>query len=77
MQSALRQRVTVKHGGLIEFRSPELSEGTTAEVIVIVDSSNDAAPPRLADFIGKARGGFASAAEADEFIGRERDAWLS
>jgi hypothetical protein len=77
MQNALRQTVTVKNGGLIEFRSPELQEGTTAEVIVIVGAPDDTPPSRLSDFIGKARGGFTSAAEADEFINRERDAWHS
>lgn len=77
MQSALRQTVTVKNGGLIEFRSPELEEGTVAEVIVIVNPPEHQAAVSLADLIGKARGGFASVAEADEFIHRERDAWHS
>ena len=67
----------VKTGGLIELRFPELEEGTTAEVIVVVGSidRNESAP--LSDLIGSARGAFISAAEADEFVSQERKAWQS
>jgi hypothetical protein len=66
-QSALLRTVTVKNGGLIEFRSPELAEGTTAEVIAVGDTPSDELRERLSDFIGNAKGGFSSAAGADEF----------
>jgi len=39
MESALRQKVVVKRGGVIEIRSPELPEGATAEVIVILETA--------------------------------------
>lgn len=39
MTSALRQKMTVQAGGLIEIRSPELIAGSEAEVIVLVDSA--------------------------------------
>ena len=76
MAPALRQRVTVKPGGVIEIRSPDLQPGTTAEVIVLPAS----APPRrhsLASCIGMAKGLFATPQDADEFLRRERDAWES
>ena len=39
MANAIRQTVRVKPGGLIEIRSPELTPGTLAEVIVLLESS--------------------------------------
>jgi hypothetical protein len=38
MDTALRQRLVVQPGGVIEFRSPELLPGTWAEVIVILEA---------------------------------------
>jgi hypothetical protein len=37
MITALRQKVTVKTGGLVSLRSRKLKVGTTAEVIVLVE----------------------------------------
>jgi hypothetical protein len=49
MNAAIRQTVTVQPSGVVHFASPELCEGTQAEVIVLVTSS--AAPEhRLAAF---------------------------
>ncbi len=39
MNAALRQTVTVQTGGVVHFASPELLEGTEAEVIVLVAAS--------------------------------------
>ena len=36
MNAAIRQTVTVQPGGVVDFASPELREGTEAEVIVLV-----------------------------------------
>jgi hypothetical protein len=36
MDTALRQRLVVQPGGVIEIRSPELLPGALAEVIVIL-----------------------------------------
>lgn len=74
MLHAIRQKVTVQAGGRIELVSPELTEGTQAEVIVIEESS----PPRtrrLTDLVGQGRGAFPTPEEADAFLRREREAW--
>ncbi len=44
---SIRMTVTVRSGGLIEVRSPELHEGDQAEVTVIVKQQNreNATPP--------------------------------
>jgi hypothetical protein len=39
MTDAIRQTVRVKPGGLIEIRSPKLTPGTLAEVIVLLEPS--------------------------------------
>jgi hypothetical protein len=49
MSSTIRQTVTVRPGGLVEIRSPELREGDQAEVTVVVirppNGEPQAAPP--------------------------------
>ncbi len=53
MNGAIRQNVTVQQGGVIHFSSPELIEGTQAEVIVLPSSlsvSGAASGGRLAAF---------------------------
>ncbi len=74
MQQAIRQQAVVQPGGVIEVRSPELSPGTAVEVIVLIDASQ---PPKrsIMDFLGAAKGGFATPEKADAFIRSERDAW--
>jgi hypothetical protein len=42
MTAAIRQTVTVGPGGRIEVRSPDLTEGSRAEVIVLVETSAQA-----------------------------------
>ena len=79
MVAAIRQLVTVKSGGVIEIRSPELEPGSRAEVIVLVDSARapaavDQGRP-LAAFIGAAAASFTSVEQVDAFIRDERDAW--
>jgi hypothetical protein len=76
MVSAIRQHVKVQAGGLIEIRSPELSAGSDAEVIILVEKG-EAMPSSsgLSQFIGAAKGIYASAEEADQFIRSERDSW--
>ena len=81
MTNALRQTVIVQPGGVIEIRSPELPVGAAAEVIVLVDvppaTTPSGKPLALARWIGAARGGFATPAEADAFLNRERDTWAA
>jgi hypothetical protein len=47
MDTALRQKLVVQPGGVIEIRSPELSPGALAEVIVILEK-----PPVTAQGLG-------------------------
>ncbi|TWT41825.1 hypothetical protein RAS1_29480 [Phycisphaerae bacterium RAS1] len=75
MVRAIKEIVTVAAGGRIEIRRPELREGTTAEVTIMVAESPRADRRRLADFVGAGKGCFATAAEVDAFIRAERDAW--
>ncbi len=75
MLNALRLRVLIKPGGVIELCAPELPEGVMADVIVIPEQ-----PPSeraLASYIGIGKGAFSSPEEADAFLRQERDAWDS
>ncbi len=75
MAGEIRQYVTVQLGGIIEVRSPELTPGTRAEVIVI---PQEAEPPQrrtLRSMIGTGKGCYATPEEAVAFIRKERDAW--
>lgn len=56
------------------MQSPELPEGVEAEVIVFVPAAG-LRKRSLVEFIGAAKGTYASAEEADAFIRSERDAW--
>ena len=49
MVAAIRQRVVVKKGGVVEVRSDELKPGDSAEVIVLVEAEDDPAPTRETD----------------------------
>ena len=88
MATAIRQRVTVQPGGLVEVRSAELASrpGEQVEVLVVLpDPPADAAPApapaaapalrSLASFIGAGKGLFGSAQEVDTYIRGLRDKW--
>lgn len=68
MYKALKQKVIVQPGGEIKICSPELPEGSTAEVIVILDLPTQETRRTLTSFIGAGKGSFATPEEADEFI---------
>ncbi|MBI3797102.1 MAG: hypothetical protein HY268_09075 [Deltaproteobacteria bacterium] len=74
MLQAIRERVTIKPGGMIELCHPELPAGVEAEVIIMVEQPAEEPPP-LASFIGKGKGCFSNAAAIDTFIRAERDTW--
>ena len=74
MIQAVKQRVTVQADGLIQIHVPEFKPGTIAEVIVL-DSSEETKKTSLTSFIGKGKGSFATAQEADAFIRKERNSW--
>jgi hypothetical protein len=38
MLRSITEKVTIKRGGLVELRRPELIEGTEAEVIVVIEA---------------------------------------
>jgi len=71
---AIRQRVRVKTGGVVEVRSPELQVGAEAEVIVVVENGS-LTRRKWKELIGKGKGAFSTAKEADEFLRRERESW--
>ncbi len=79
MNEAVRQQVVVGAGGEIVIRAPHLKAGTHVEVIVVEqpESPTTAEVPRipLSSLIGSCRGMFATPADADDFLRRERDAW--
>jgi hypothetical protein len=74
MTRAIREHVVVREGGTIEVHHPDLSAGTEAELIILVEQPKTEPPP-LTSLIGKAKGCFASAEEVDSFLRAERDAW--
>ena len=74
MVRAIKESVIIKPGGMVELRHPDLREGATVEVIVLLDQPA-AEPPPLTSLIGKGKGCFGSAEEVDAFLRAERDAW--
>lgn len=76
MLNAIKEKVTVKAGGKIVIQSPELIEGTTAEVIVMVDNPPEKSRSLMSFFgVGKGKGSFKTAKDVDSFIRAERDSW--
>ncbi|MBI1800187.1 MAG: hypothetical protein HYR71_00980 [Chloroflexi bacterium] len=73
MTHTVRQKVIVGPDGLIEVRSPDLPPGAVAEVIVLVED-RPAPAPSLVQMLGAGKGSFATPAEADEFLRKERAA---
>jgi hypothetical protein len=72
---AIKQTVTVQHGGRVEVTSAELSEGQQGEVIILVSERRPAR--RLTDFIGAGQGLYSDSDDADRAVRSERDAWES
>ncbi len=82
MPSTIRQIVTVRPGGVVEVRSPELREGDQAEVTVVVNQpsngkAQDSRPGNWQRYAGAVNGKDARAADnqridadlADEYGG--------
>jgi hypothetical protein len=74
MIHAVKQHVTVQSDGLIQISVPEFKPGTVAEVIVL-ESSEQAKKTLIGSFIGKGKGAFATAEDADAFVRKERQSW--
>jgi len=66
----LRKQLNVKEGDTLEIN---IKNGT----IVLTPQSmiKKKTPDHLLDYIGSAKGLFANASEADDFIRKERDLW--
>jgi hypothetical protein len=78
MQSALRMEAVVLPGHRVEVRSPELPEGVTVEVIVVLPPGPGPAKTSMLEFVRSLPPGpavFQTPEEADRFIREERDAW--
>lgn len=75
MSRTIRERTTVKRGGIVEIRHPSLPEGVSAEVVVTIADASPSPTSPLSTYLGKGKGAFASAEEADEYVSHERDAW--
>jgi hypothetical protein len=77
--TAIKQQVIVQPGGVIEIRSPELTPGASAEVIVLVGDNGPAGPQpppsTWAAFMGSGRGRFKSVEEIDAYVRGLRDEW--
>ncbi len=74
MVHAVRQRVKVQPDGSIQVYVPEFKVGTLAEVIIL-ETSDQVFANTLSGIIGKGKGCFKNAEEADAFILRERSSW--
>lgn len=78
MIESFRERVIIRPGGFIEIQNSALKEGTSAEVIVMIDTAEpDQNQPPLSSYLGKGKGVYGSAEEADRILTSERDAWES
>jgi hypothetical protein len=78
MVRAIRERTVVGPAGRVVIDRSDLPEGTSAEVIVLVDeqaASNASTPRPLSSYIGALKGQFASDADADAYIRQLRNEW--
>jgi hypothetical protein len=74
MKTELRRSVTIKPGGLIELRDPELPEGETAEVVVRVGSPAERVR-EARELFAATQGVPASRTITEDEIGAEIRAW--
>jgi hypothetical protein len=78
MVRAIRQRTIVGPAGRVVIDHSDLPQGSTAEVIVVVDEQTVAdhqTPDRLSSYIGAMKGQFKTAADADAYVRELRDEW--
>jgi hypothetical protein len=76
IQTAIQLRTVILPGHRIEITAPELPEGQSATVVVLLDEPS---PPkrRLTEVLAGYPGGqlFRSAEEVDAYLRAERDSW--
>jgi hypothetical protein len=78
MQTTLHIETTVLPGNRVEFSAPELPEGTRVEVTVTVPSQPVPARMSMIEFLKTLPPRplvFKTAAEIDEYLQEERNAW--
>ena len=77
MAVTIQVRTKVLPGSRIEIRAAELTEGTDATVLVMVDESGAKPSVSLEENLQGYEGGqlFQTVREVDEFLNAERDAW--
>jgi hypothetical protein len=74
MITAIKENVEVLPGGIIQLHVANMKPHTSISVSAVIEFS-DSHQSRLKDMIGKGRGSFKDAADADQFIRAERDSW--
>jgi hypothetical protein len=77
MALTFQVKTTVLPGNRIEIRVPELTEGRSATVLVLLDDESTTVKRRLSEVLGNYAGRqlFQSAAEVDAYLQAEREAW--
>lgn len=78
MSLALQVKTKILPGHRIEIRIPELPEGRSATVFIVLDEEEGPKRP-LREVLGNYPGGtlFRSAEEVDAYLRAERDSWDS
>lgn len=76
MTTALRQKIVIQKDGLIEIHAQELMKGTTADVIVLIDSDTHL-QSSLQSMIGKVKGLYKTPYEVNNYIREHRNEWES
>ena len=76
MTQTLQIETTILPGHRIEIQAPELPEGRSATVFVLVEE-NPLSKRRLSEILADYRGGqlFRSAEEVDDYLRAERESW--
>ena len=78
MQNALRLETTVLPGHRLEVTAPELPEGATVEVIVVLPATQPVRRPSMLEYLATLPPGpllFKTPEEANRYIQEERDSW--
>ena len=77
MQAALHLRATVRPGGRVEIIDPQLSQGASVDVIVLLPEQRTNMRHSILDVLAAAPGqrSFRSADEVDAHIQEAREEW--
>jgi hypothetical protein len=78
MVRAIKECIVVGPAGRVVIDHSDLPEGSSAEVIVLVDDQtvvDSQAPRSLSSYVGAMKGQFKSAADADAYVRELREEW--